>query len=43
MYEALGDYKNAKKYYEDVLEMREYGNSHTLVEGYLDRIEKQKK
>jgi tetratricopeptide (TPR) repeat protein len=43
MYEALGDYKNAKKYYEDVLEMREYGNSHTLVEGYLDRIEQQKK
>lgn len=38
--ETLGDYEKAKEYYEEVLDMREYGNSHTMAELYLDRIEK---
>jgi len=39
----LDKYKEAEKYYNDVLDMREYANSHTLAELYLDRIEEQKK
>ncbi len=38
--EMYGEYAEAKKYYEAVLEMREFGNSHSLAESYLDRIEK---
>jgi tetratricopeptide (TPR) repeat protein len=37
------EYAAAKMYYERVLDMREFGNSHGLVESYLERIEKQKK
>lgn len=43
LYETLDKYKEAEKYYNDVLDMREYANSHTLAELYLDRIEEQKK
>ncbi len=43
LYETLEKYKEAEKYYNDVLDMTEYANSHTLAELYLDRIEKQKK
>lgn len=39
LYETLGKYKEAEKFYNDVLDMREYANSHTLAELYLDRIE----
>ncbi len=42
LYEALGKYNEAEEYYNDVLDMREYANSHTLAELYLDRIEDQK-
>ncbi|RKY94710.1 MAG: hypothetical protein DRQ13_07935 [Ignavibacteriae bacterium] len=38
--EMYGKYREAKKYYKAVLEMREFGNSHSLAESYLDRIEK---
>jgi len=38
--EMYGKYGEAKKYYKAVLEMREFGNSHSLAESYLDRIEK---
>ncbi len=33
------EYSAAKMYYEKVLDMREYNNSHTLAETYLERIE----
>jgi tetratricopeptide (TPR) repeat protein len=35
------EYPAAKMYYEKVLDMREYSNSHSLAENYLERIEKQ--
>jgi tetratricopeptide (TPR) repeat protein len=38
--DVQGDYEKAKEYYEEVLDMREYANSHTLAELYLDKIEK---
>ena len=41
--EAQGKYSEAKKYYEKVLDMDEYGNSHDLAESYLKNIEKKKK
>jgi tetratricopeptide (TPR) repeat protein len=37
--EMQGKHIEAKMFYERVLEMREYGNSHTLAENYIDRIE----
>ena len=37
------EYAAAKMYYERVLDMREFGNSHGLAESYLERIEKQEK
>ncbi len=37
------EYAAAKMYYEKVLDMREFGNSHSLAESYLERIEKQGK
>ena len=37
------EYAAAKMYYERVLDMREFGNSHGLAESYLERIKKQKK
>jgi len=37
------EYAAAKMYYERVLDMREFGNSHSLAESYLERIEKQGK
>ena len=37
------EYAAAKMYYERVLDMREFDNSHGLAESYLERIEKQKK
>jgi len=37
------EYAAAKMYYERVLDMREFGNSHGLAESYLERIEKQRK
>ena len=36
--ESRGKYDEAKKYYDAVLDMREFQNSHTLAETYLDRI-----
>ena len=41
--EMREEYPAAKMYYEKVLDMREYGNSHSLAESYLERIEKQGK
>jgi len=41
--EMREEYPTAKMYYEKVLDMREYGNSHSLAESYLERIEKQGK
>jgi tetratricopeptide (TPR) repeat protein len=40
IYESKGNYKEAKKYYEDVLEMREFKGSHDRAEEYLARINK---
>ncbi len=37
-----GEYDEAIKYYNEVLEMREFGNSHSLAESYLDRLDKRK-
>jgi len=37
------EYAAAKMYYERVLDMREFGTSHSLAESYLERIEKQGK
>ncbi len=37
-----GKYDEAIKYYNEVLEMREFGNSHSLAESYLDRLDKRK-
>ncbi len=34
------EYAAAKMYYEKVLDMKEFGNSHTLASDYLERIEK---
>jgi tetratricopeptide (TPR) repeat protein len=36
--EGWGKYDEAKKYYNAVLNMREFNNSHTLAENYLARI-----
>ena len=41
--EMSKEYAAAKMYYERVLDMREFGNSHSLAESYLERIEKQRK
>jgi len=41
--EMSKEYAAAKMYYERVLDMREFGNSHSLAESYLERIEKQGK
>jgi tetratricopeptide (TPR) repeat protein len=44
--ETKGIYREAKKYYEAVLDMREFKDSHDQAENYLariDKIEKQKK
>lgn len=40
--EMNGEYNEAIKYYNDVLEMREFGNSHSLAQSYLDRLDKRK-
>jgi tetratricopeptide (TPR) repeat protein len=40
IYESKRNYKEAKKYYEDVLEMREFKGSHDRAEEYLARINK---
>lgn len=40
--EAQGKFSDAKKYYEDVLEMKEYGNSHDLAESYIENLENRK-
>ena len=37
------EYAAAKMYYEKVLDMREFGNSHGLAESYLERIEQTEK
>ena len=37
------EYAAAKMYYEKVLDMREFGNSHNLASDYLERIEKNEK
>ena len=37
-----GEYDEAIKYYNEVLEMREFGNSHSLAESYLERLDKRK-
>ena len=39
IYEMLEEYEKAKKNYEAVLDMREFGNSHGLADAYLGRIE----
>jgi hypothetical protein len=36
--EGWGKYNEAKKYYNAVLKMREFNNSHTQAETYLERI-----
>ena len=41
--EMSKEYAAAKMYYERVLDMREFGNSNSLAESYLERIEKQEK
>ena len=41
--ETKGKYSEAKKYYNFVLDMREFNNSHTLAETYLARIDKLEK
>jgi tetratricopeptide (TPR) repeat protein len=41
--ETRGKYDEAKKYYNAVLDMREFQNSHTLAETYLDRIKNSEK
>ncbi len=41
--EMREEYPAAKMYYERVLDMREFGNSHGLAESYLERIENQVK
>ncbi|MFI5237356.1 MAG: hypothetical protein ACHQLA_05410 [Ignavibacteriales bacterium] len=38
--ETKGKYKEAEQFYRQVLDMREYNNSHTLAETYLDRVKK---
>jgi tetratricopeptide (TPR) repeat protein len=38
--EMREEYPAAKMYYERVLDMREFGNSHGLAESYLERVEK---
>ena len=38
--EIKKEYAAAKMYYEKVIDMREYGNSHSLASDYLDRIQK---
>jgi tetratricopeptide (TPR) repeat protein len=40
--EMNGEYNEAIKYYNDVLEMRDFGNSHSLAQSYLDRLDKRK-
>jgi tetratricopeptide (TPR) repeat protein len=39
--EAKGNYYEAKKYYEHVLDMREFKDSHDLAESYIARVEKE--
>jgi len=39
--EMSNEYAAAKMYYERVLDMREFSNSHGLAEAYLEKIEKQ--
>jgi hypothetical protein len=41
--ETWGKYDEAKKYYNAVLKMREFNNSHTLAETYLARIKDHEK
>lgn len=41
--ETWGKYDEAKKYYNAVLRMREFNNSHTLAETYLTRIKELEK
>jgi hypothetical protein len=41
--EVKGKFNEAKKYYNAVLDMREFNNSHTLAETYLARVEKLEK
>jgi hypothetical protein len=38
--EVKKEYAAAKMYYEKVLDMNEFANSHTLAGDYLERIEK---
>ncbi len=40
--EMNGEYNEAIKDYNDVLEMRDFGNSHSLAQSYLDRLDKRK-
>jgi tetratricopeptide (TPR) repeat protein len=42
LYEALAEYEKAVEYFEAVLDMREYANSHTLAELHLKRIKNRK-
>ena len=42
LYEAQAEYEKAVMYYEDVLDMREYANSHTLADLYIKRIKNRK-
>lgn len=37
IYDLIGERKKAKKYYEEVLDFREYGNSHERAENYLEK------
>jgi tetratricopeptide (TPR) repeat protein len=41
--EAQGKYSEAIKYYEKVLDMDEYGNSHDLAESYIENLKKRNK
>jgi tetratricopeptide (TPR) repeat protein len=40
IHEAKENYSEAKKLYAEVLDMREFNNSHTLAKTYLERIKK---
>ena len=42
LHEAQAEYDKAVMYYKDVLDMREYANSHTLAELYIKRIKNRK-
>jgi tetratricopeptide (TPR) repeat protein len=43
MMEAKGKFKEAKRFYEEVLDMREFNNSHNLAEAYIERVIKSEK